>query len=115
MYRTIQASCIFPRRSHRAISSRKSGSPASLIWRKVEWTGPCKIGLLELFCAQRCREQYGVAAFIGVDCDLELAVIDSKGVHAFVFPCRRNLGGWLKSRTEQRVEISPTHWRQWTH
>jgi hypothetical protein len=30
------------------------------------------------------------------DRDLELAVIDTDGPHALVFPCRRTLGGWLK-------------------
>lgn len=48
------------------------------------------------------------------DCDLKLAVLDSQGVHALVFPCRRILGGWIKTQTKQRIEIAPTHWRPWT-
>jgi hypothetical protein len=48
------------------------------------------------------------------DRDLQLAVIDSSGTHALVFPCRRILGGWMKTGTKQRVEIDPTHWREWT-
>jgi hypothetical protein len=45
--------------------------------------------------------------------DLELAVIDSGGVHALVFPCRRILGGWVKGETNSRLEVYPTHWRAW--
>ena len=49
------------------------------------------------------------------DVDLELAVIDGKGVHAPVFPCRRIPAGWLKSGTNRWVEVRPTHWREWRH
>ena len=47
------------------------------------------------------------------DRDLELAVIDYDGAHALVFPCRRILKGWLKSGTQERVNVRPTHWREW--
>jgi hypothetical protein len=47
------------------------------------------------------------------DRDLELAVIDTEGPHALVFPCRRILHGWLKSGTGQSVDVHPTHWREW--
>ena len=47
------------------------------------------------------------------DCDLELAVIDSGGPHALVFPCRRILGGWIDAITKGRIEVQPTHWREW--
>lgn len=47
------------------------------------------------------------------DCDLELAVIDEDGSHAVIFPCRRVLGGWIKAGTRERVDIHPTHWREW--
>jgi hypothetical protein len=47
--------------------------------------------------------------------DLELAVLDSQGVHALVFPCRRVLGGWIKAETNKPIEIHPTHWRQWAY
>lgn len=46
--------------------------------------------------------------------DLELAVIDSDGVHALVFPCRRLPDGWIKSETGERVAVRPTHWREWS-
>jgi hypothetical protein len=47
------------------------------------------------------------------NCDLELAVIDADGTHALVFPCRRILGGWLNAWTKSRIEVQPTHWREW--
>jgi len=47
------------------------------------------------------------------DRDLELAVIDYDGPHALVFPCRRILNGWLKSGTQERIYVRPTHWRLW--
>jgi hypothetical protein len=45
--------------------------------------------------------------------ELELAVIDGGSVHTLVFPCRRILGGWVKSETDARLEVYPTHWRAW--
>jgi hypothetical protein len=47
------------------------------------------------------------------DRDLELAVITGDGLHALVFPCRRVLGGWVKAETRQRIDVRPTHWREW--
>jgi hypothetical protein len=48
------------------------------------------------------------------DRDLELAVIDGDGPHALVFACRRILDGWMKAETRERLEVHPTHWREWT-
>jgi hypothetical protein len=47
------------------------------------------------------------------DCDLELAVLAVDGEHALVFPSRRILGGWIKAKTKQRIDVYPTHWRKW--
>jgi hypothetical protein len=47
------------------------------------------------------------------DRDLQLAVINYGGTHALGFPCRRILNGWLKSGTQERVNVRPTHWREW--
>lgn len=47
------------------------------------------------------------------DLDLQLAVIDSTGEHALVFPCRRVLRGWVNSQTRLPVHVFPTHWREW--
>jgi hypothetical protein len=45
--------------------------------------------------------------------DLELAVLDKDGPHALVFPCRRILGGWMHAETKERLDVRPTHWREW--
>ena len=45
--------------------------------------------------------------------DLELSVIDYDGTHALVFPCRRILDGWIKAETRERIDVQPTHWREW--
>jgi hypothetical protein len=47
------------------------------------------------------------------DRDLELAVIDRTGTHTLVFPCRRILYGWIDAHTKRRLEVEPTHWREW--
>ena len=47
------------------------------------------------------------------DRDLELAVIDHDGAHALVFPCRRILSGWMKTENKERLDVRPTHWREW--
>ena len=45
--------------------------------------------------------------------DLELAVLDTDGPHALVFPCRRVLRGWAEAKTAVPVNVHPTHWREW--
>jgi hypothetical protein len=47
------------------------------------------------------------------DRDLEIAVIDNDGPHAFAFPCRRVLNGWIDAETKKRLDVRPTHWREW--
>ena len=47
------------------------------------------------------------------DRELELAVLDKEGAHALVFPCRRVLSGWIDAKTKQRLDVDPTHWREW--
>jgi hypothetical protein len=47
------------------------------------------------------------------DRKLELAVIDADGPHALVFPCRRVDGGWANAESGARVDVVPTHWRDW--
>jgi len=46
--------------------------------------------------------------------DIQLAVIDDDGPHALVFPCRRILNGWMNADTKERLDVRPTHWREWT-
>jgi hypothetical protein len=45
--------------------------------------------------------------------DLELAVLDQDGPHALVFACRRIVGGWMNTETKERLDVRPTHWREW--
>jgi hypothetical protein len=47
------------------------------------------------------------------DLELELAVINANGVRAIAFPCRRILGGWIKAESKTRLDVRPTHWRDW--
>jgi hypothetical protein len=47
------------------------------------------------------------------DRDLELAVLNTEGPHALVFPCRRILHGWVKAETRRIIDVRPTHWREW--
>ncbi|MBI1205149.1 MAG: hypothetical protein GC182_21805 [Rhodopseudomonas sp.] len=47
------------------------------------------------------------------DRDLELAVLDKDGQHALVFPCRKIPAGWMNARTQERLDVHPTHWRDW--
>jgi hypothetical protein len=49
------------------------------------------------------------------DVDIELAVLDREGAHALVFPCRRILGGWVNATSKKRLDLAPTHWREWAH
>lgn len=51
---------------------------------------------------------------IPVDSDLRLAVINSDGVHALVFPCRRKRTGWIHAETGREIEVFPTHWQYWS-
>jgi hypothetical protein len=49
------------------------------------------------------------------DRDLELAVIDHDGEHVLVFACRRTgADTWLDTLTGRRIDIQPTHWRDWS-
>ena len=48
------------------------------------------------------------------DSDLEVCVIDKKGTHSLVFPCRKKGTEWVDALTKQRIDIRPTHWRLWS-
>ncbi|MCB8840655.1 hypothetical protein LH400_24945 [Aurantimonas sp. VKM B-3413] len=47
------------------------------------------------------------------DRDLELAVLDHDEQHALVFPCRRTSFGWVQSDGGAKIDIRPSHWREW--
>ena len=47
------------------------------------------------------------------DADLEVCVMDQHGIHALVFPVRKNGNDWVDASTKKGVDIQPTHWRKW--
>jgi hypothetical protein len=49
------------------------------------------------------------------DVDLEVCVINKQGIHALVFPCRKDGTDWVNAATKKRVDIAPTHWRKWAN
>jgi hypothetical protein len=46
------------------------------------------------------------------DADLEVGVMDKRGIHALVFPCRKLGLEWVDAVTKKRIDIQPTHWRK---
>ena len=46
--------------------------------------------------------------------DLEVGVMENGDVHALVFPVHKSGLSWVNASTKERVDIQPTHWRQWT-
>ena len=46
--------------------------------------------------------------------DLELAVLESEGVHALAFSCRRQGHAWVACDTGACLDVTPTHWRAWS-
>jgi hypothetical protein len=44
---------------------------------------------------------------------LHLAVVDNDGAHALVFPCFRDGDCWIHVETKLKVDVHPTHWREW--
>jgi hypothetical protein len=63
---------------------------------------------------QRADREWQAVSEAPFNSDVKLAVLDSQGVHALVFPCRRVLGGWIKAETREWIDIQPIHWRKWT-
>ena len=51
---------------------------------------------------------------VPADRDLCLAVIDGAGTHELAFPCRRVEGSWVDAKTGRPVDVSPTHWQEWS-
>jgi hypothetical protein len=62
-----------------------------------------------------CKMVWSPTTVAPFDCNLQLAVIDWDGAHVLVFPCRRILGGWIDAETKERIDLRPTHWREWRH
>jgi len=47
------------------------------------------------------------------DQDLELAVIEGSEAHRLAVRAQRTARGWISVATGKRIEIDPTHWREW--
>jgi hypothetical protein len=62
----------------------------------------------------RLPEKWTPVSITPPDSDLAVCVIDEQGVHALLFPCRRNESDWADASTRKRIDIAPTHWRIWT-
>jgi hypothetical protein len=45
---------------------------------------------------------------------MRLAVVDNDGVHARVFPCYRIEDCRIHTESKAKVEVHPTHWREWS-
>jgi hypothetical protein len=45
---------------------------------------------------------------------VHLAVIDNDGVHPLEFPCCRIEDYWIHAETKVRIDVQPTHWREWS-
>jgi hypothetical protein len=50
---------------------------------------------------------------VPADRQLHLAVLDEDGAHALVFPCCRIEDRWIHAETKAKVDVHPTHWREW--
>jgi hypothetical protein len=62
-----------------------------------------------------CCMEWNPISTAPFDRELELAVFDCDRPHALVFPCRRIVDSRINAETKQRVEVSPTHRREWQH
>jgi len=59
------------------------------------------------------RDKWLPVSIAPYSADLELCVMDFSGIHALVFPCRKNGTQWVDASTQKRIDIEPTHWRIW--
>jgi len=43
----------------------------------------------------------------------DAVVVDKDEAHALVFVCRQIPGGWINAESKKRIDVRPTHWREW--
>ncbi len=92
--------------------------PALIQIKIIPPAGPPYLSILiylnaRQMCALQSAKMWRDISTAPFDRDLELAVLDGEGSHALVFPCRRTVGGWMKTGTRERIDVHPTHWREW--
>jgi hypothetical protein len=51
---------------------------------------------------------------VPTDREVHLAVVDHDGIHVLDFPCCWNGYCWIHAETKVRVDVHPTHWREWS-
>ena len=47
------------------------------------------------------------------DGELEVCVMDKRGLHVLAFPVHKSGTDWADAVTNRRIELAPTHWRLW--
>jgi hypothetical protein len=47
------------------------------------------------------------------DGELEVCVMDKRGLHVLAFPVRKSGTDWVDAVTKKRIDLVPTHWRLW--
>jgi hypothetical protein len=51
---------------------------------------------------------------IPADKRIGLAVVDIDGLHELAFPCYRVEDHWVHAESKIKVDVRPTHWREWS-
>jgi hypothetical protein len=51
---------------------------------------------------------------VPADRRVHLAVIDKDGARPLDFPCYRIEDYWIHAETKVRIDVHPTHWREWS-
>jgi hypothetical protein len=113
---------------HAADAGQRAGSSSSLQrkadfqWLQNNWASLAQSydysGRLERFLQEHGHMiawgwEPSASAPFGIE--VQIAVIEHKSeVHPLVFPCRRVLTGWVNAKTNQPLDVNPTHWREWT-
>ena len=72
-----------------------------------------QIKVREVLTPQNFSMEWAPISTAPFDRELELAVLDKDGAHALAFACRRVAGGWINAHTKHRIDVRPTHWREW--
>lgn len=64
---------------------------------------------------QRIADEWLPVSLAPADVDLEICVMDYDGIiHSLEFPCQKHNAGWFDAATKRRIDVQPTHWRNWT-
>ena len=95
----------------RTIASARISAPGERIWLRTETSDLDQSAKFD--ADDHFTMEWKPIVGAPFNCDLELSVRDYDGHHALVFPCRRILDGWINAETSTRIDVRPTHWREW--